>query len=115
MIRLSLVLVGALVIATAAFGQSTSIPTLKGTVGPSFTISLTKAGLKVKTLKAGTYRFSVSDKSAIHNFTLQRVTTPTTTKVVTSTAFTGSKSANVKLTRGRWEYFCSVHKSLMHA
>ena len=115
MFRAALVRFGALALAATAFGQSASTPTLKGTVGPGFTISLTKGGQKVKTLRAGTYRLSVSDKSSIHNFTLDRLTKPTIEKHVTSTAFTGPKSITLKLTRGRWEYYCSVHKSLMHA
>src|SRR5207302_3815248 len=57
---------------SSALGQRASTPTLKGTVGPSFTISLTKAGKAVKSLKAGTYKVTVSDKSSMHNFTLER-------------------------------------------
>ena len=37
-------------------------PTLTGTVGPGFTITLTKAGPKVTKLKAGTYIIKISDK-----------------------------------------------------
>jgi hypothetical protein len=49
----ALVVSSFLLVASAAFGSSTAT-TLKGTVGPGFTISLKKAGKTVKTLKAGT-------------------------------------------------------------
>ena len=67
-------LVAGLVLAGTAFSRATSTPTLKGVVGPGFTISLKKAGksVKGKTLKAGTYKFVISDKSDFHNFTLER-------------------------------------------
>ena len=45
-------------------------PTLTGTVGPGFTITLKQAGKKVTKLKAGTYVFKIADKSTIHNFHL---------------------------------------------
>ena len=46
-------------------------PTLVGTDGPGFTITLTKGGKKVSKLKAGTYVFKIADKSTIHNFHLK--------------------------------------------
>src|SRR5437870_13754719 len=113
MFRAALVLFGALTLAATAFGQSASTPTLKGTVGPGFTISLTKGGQKVKTLKAGTYRISVSDKSSLHNFTIERETKPKIEKHVTPTAFTGSKSLTIGLKRGHRKYYCSLHESMM--
>ena len=45
-------------------------PTLNGTVGPGFTITLKKGSKKVTKLKAGTYMFKIADKSSIHNFHL---------------------------------------------
>jgi plastocyanin len=98
----------------AAFGHTSSTPKLAGTVGPGFTIKLTKAGQKVTTLKAGSYLFVVTDKSSIHNVTLQRLTGGALTKVLTATSFQGTKSITVKLGKGKWEYYCSVHKALMH-
>ena len=49
---------------------SPATPTLNGTVGPGFTITLTQGGKKVTKLKAGTYVFKIADKSKIHNFHL---------------------------------------------
>jgi plastocyanin len=104
----------ATVAAAAALGQSASTPTLKGTVGPGFTISLTKGGKKVRTLRAGIYTISVRDKAASHNFTLERETKPKIEKHVTSTAFIGTKSMKVTLKKGEWKYYCSVHEATMH-
>jgi plastocyanin len=99
---------------TSALGQGASTPTLKGTVGPGFTISLTKSGKKIKTLKPGTYKVTVNDKSSAHNFTLERETKPKIEKHVSSTAFTGTKSMTVTLKKGEWKFYCSVHESTMH-
>jgi hypothetical protein len=106
----------ALVAAGAAFSRGTSMPTLKGVVGPSFTISLKKGGKKVKTLKAGKYRLVVSDKSNFHNFTLEREkpSKPHMETHATSTPFTGSKTMVVTLKPGSWRAYCSIHEAQMH-
>jgi len=117
MLRASLTLVTALAIATVvpagtAFGEGAAVPTLKGTVGPGFTITVKRNGTKVKVLTAGKYLFVVTDKSSIHNFTLQK-TGGAVMKVLTATSSTGVKKATVKLTTGKWKYFCSVHATIM--
>jgi len=103
-------------VAAAAFGkaQSATVTNLKGTVGPGYTISLTKAGKKVKTLKPGTYRITVVDRSTLHNFTLEKETKPNIEKHVTSSAFMGTKTMTVKLVKGHWKYYCSVHEPEMY-
>lgn len=103
----------ALAVVGAAFSQGQSTPKLVGTVGPGYTIKLTKAGVKVRSLKAGTYRFAISDKSAIHNFTLERETGTKIEKHLSGTSFTGSKTTTVTLKRGKWKYYCSVHEPQM--
>jgi plastocyanin len=103
----------ALAVAGAAFSQARSIPTLKGTVGPGYTVKLTKGGVKVKTLKAGKYKFAISDKASIHNFTLEQKTGGKFEKTLTGTGFTGPKTVTVTLKRGKWKYYCSIHESLM--
>ena len=117
MLRIITIIAAALVAtvaAAAALGQSASTPILRGTVGPGFTISLTKGGKKVRTLRAGIYTITVRDKAASHNFTLERETKPKIEKHVTSTAFTGTKSVTLTLKKGEWSYYCSVHESTMH-
>ena len=61
----------ALAVAGSAFSSRSSTPTLTGTVGPGYTIHLTKGGKKVASLKAGKYKFSISDKSDFHDFTVE--------------------------------------------
>jgi plastocyanin len=106
----------ALSVAGAAFSGSTSTPTLKGVVGPGYSIKLTKGGKSVKSLKAGKYRFVITDKSTIHNFTVEREkpTKPKLEKHITSTAFKGSKTIVMTLKRGSWSYYCSNHEAQMH-
>jgi plastocyanin len=100
--------------ATTALGQGASTPTLKGTVGPGFTITLTKGGKKLKTLKTGMYKVTVNDQASIHNFTLERETKPKIEKHITSTSFTGTKSMTVNLKKGHWKFYCSLHEATMH-
>ncbi len=103
-------------VTAAALGQSrgATVTNLKGTVGPGYSISLTKAGKKVKTLKAGTYKITVADKSPSHNFTLEKETKPNIEKHVSATGFTGTKTITVKLVKGHWKYYCSVHEPQMY-
>jgi plastocyanin len=103
----------ALAVAGTALSQGQSTPKLVGTVGPGYTIKLTKAGVKVRSLRAGTWRFAITDKSSLHNFTLERETGAKIEKHLTGTAFTGPKTVSVILKRGKWKYYCSVHESQM--
>ena len=106
----------ALVVAGAALSRTTSTPVIKGVVGPGYSIKLTKAGKTVKSLKAGTYKFVITDKSTFHNFTVEKEhpSKPKIEKHITSTAFTGSKTMVLKLVPGSWSYYCSNHESQMH-
>ena len=117
LIALAVLAAVALTVVGAAFSRSTSVVTLKGTVGPGYTIKLTKAGKRVKSLKAGKYKFVISDKSTFHNFTLEKEhpSTPKIEKHITSTAFTGAKTMVVKLVPGSWRVYCSIHESQMHS
>jgi plastocyanin len=118
MLRASLTLVTALVIVTlipagTALARGTSVPTLKGSVGPGFTITLKRNGSKVQALKPGTYLFVIADKSPIHNFTLNQVSGGRVVKVLTGTTFMGVKKVKMTLKKGKWKYFCSVHPTTM--
>ena len=84
-------------------------PTLNGTDGPGFTITLKKSGAKVRKLKAGTYIFKISDKSSIHNFHL---TGPGVNKK-TSVGGKGTSTWKLKLKKGIYKYVCDPHKTFM--
>ena len=114
MLRATVSLLVAASIAAAVFlvpASAMSTPKLVGTVGPGYTIVLKKGTTKVKTLKAGKYTFVVTDKSPIHNFTLERETGTKIEKVLTGTGFQGKKTATVVLKPGKWKYYCSIHES----
>ena len=102
----------AFVLSTAsALGAQSAPPKLIGTVGPGFTITLTQGGKKVKTLKAGTYTFVISDKSGNHSYGLDGPNG--WSKDFTSVAFTGTKSFTVALKKGKYKYYCTPHESFM--
>ena len=84
-------------------------PTLVGTDGPGFTITLTKGGKKVAKLKAGTYLFKIADKSSIHNFHLKGAGIDKKTSVGAKTNVTWK----LKLKAGKYTFVCDPHKSFM--
>src|SRR5690242_18726226 len=102
----------ALMVAASAPAAPTATK-LTGAVGPGFTIKLTKNGKKVRSLKAGLYRIVVSDRSADHNFVLEKAKGGTFERAITSISFTGTKAFTVKLTPGKWEFYCRPHEDTM--
>jgi plastocyanin len=112
MTRIRLLLAAAAVALVAA-APTTAGPTashatkLTGTTGPGFTITLKKAGVKVRTLKAGKYTITVTDKSSQHDFVLKGP--GITNKMITGLSFKGTKSATVTLRKGTYTYFCTPH------
>ena len=98
-----------LVAALAVPAALAATPTLNGTVGPGFTITLTQGGKKVTKLKAGTYIFKIADKSEAHNFHL---TGPGVNKT-TSVEAQGSTTWKLKLKKGTYKYVCDPHASFM--
>jgi plastocyanin len=109
-VMLAALAAGVVLTAVAASTAGAATPTLTGTVGPGFTITLTSGGRPVKTLKAGTYNVSVSDKSNIHNFHLKG---PGLDKQITTVPFQGSKSVSVTLKKGTYTYVCDPHATIM--
>ena len=98
-----------LVVVSSAWAAT---PKLTGTVGPGFTIVLTKAGRKVTQLKAHTpYRFVIQDRATIHDFHLRG---PGIDRVLTSVAFQGTKSFTLTLKKGTYRFACDPHASFMH-
>ena len=93
-------------------GGSTNVTPLRATVGPGYTINLVKNGRRVLRLAPGLYRITVSDRSSFHNFKLEK-SGGAFERRVTTVGFTGSRTVTVRLTRGRWEYYCEPHESSM--
>lgn len=95
----------------AAARTTTSDPTLVGTVGPGFTITLrTPTGKPVSKLKAGVYTVRVRDLSPIHDFHLFGHGVNKRTSV----EGTGSTVWSVRLTKGSYHFVCDPHKTIMH-
>jgi plastocyanin len=98
----------ALAAPAALAGQTATATPLAGTVGPGFTIKLAKGGTAVKTLKHGTYKITVADKSSVHNFDFFG---PGVKKVITTVPFMGTKSVTVTLKKGTYTFQCDPHAS----
>jgi plastocyanin len=90
-------------VAVPAFAAGT--PTLTGETGPGFTIELKQGSKDVKTLKAGTYKIKVEDKSNIHDFHLVG---PGVDKK-TTVPFKGEQTWTVTLKKGTYTYKCDPH------
>jgi hypothetical protein len=102
----------ALLFAAVGLSKSQATPTLVGTTGPGFTITLTKQGKAVKSLPAGTYKFVIHDKAAIHNFVVEKEKGANKVeKKITSVPFVGTKTVTIKLTPGTWKFYCVPHEA----
>ena len=106
---MKLVALAAICAALVAPSALASSPTLTGTVGPGFTITLKKGTTKVTKLPHGTYVIKVSDKSTIHNFRLKG---PGVNKT-TSVGGQGVSTWKVMLKPGTYTYVCDPHATLM--
>jgi len=105
--------VAALALGIGASARPAATPTLKGTVGPGYTISLKKSGKRVTSLKAGRYKFVIADKASVHNFVLERQSGGKFEKELTDVTYVGTKSTTVTLKKGKWKYYCEPHESAM--
>jgi len=99
------------VAAAGALGAHAAAPTLTGTVGPGFTITLKMNGQVVKTLKAGTYKLVVQDKASIHAFSLDGPNG--FAKDFTTVPFVGTKTFTLSLKKGAYKYYCPPHEPSM--
>ncbi len=105
--HLLLAALAAVAVAAPAWGATTP---LAGTVGPGFTITLKKSGSKVTTLRRGSYRITVNDRSDFHNFRLRG---RGVNRAITSVGFVGRKSVTVTLRPGRYTFLCDPHPTDM--
>jgi plastocyanin len=106
---MKVIALAAIVAALAVPSALAATPTLNGVVGPGFTITLKKAGVKVAKLRAGTYLIRVSDKSSAHNFHLTGPGVNKTTSVGAQTSVTW----RLTLRKGTYHYVCDPHSSFM--
>ena len=88
----------------AAAGQARETG-LRGEVGPGFKIEVERGDADVKTIRRGTYRMLIEDKSSRHNFHLIG---PGLNKK-TTVAFKGKQTWTVRLKKGRYTYQCDPH------
>jgi plastocyanin len=103
--RISLLVAGAIVAAAIVVATGAAAPPLAGTVGPGFTIRMTK-----KTTAAGLYTFRILDRSSDHNFHLRG---PGVNRAITTVAGTGLRTFTVRLRRGVYTFFCEPHSFSM--
>jgi plastocyanin len=98
----------ALALAAAALAvalpANAAVPTFNGTVGPGFTIKLSK-----KPTKPGKIQLRVADRSSIHNFHLSGPGV----NVKTSVSGTGTKTFTITLKKGTYRFVCDPHASSM--
>jgi plastocyanin len=99
---LAVALLAAVLFLVPAWAKSSG---LVGEVGPGYTIEVKKGGKDLETIKAGTYRIKVEDKSSIHNFHLKG----TGLNKKTGVAFKGDTTWTIKLMPGRYTYQCDPH------
>jgi plastocyanin len=98
---------GALALVLA--GPATSATRLVATVGPGFTITVKRAGVKVRTLRPGLYTITVQDKSRDHNFRLRGPGFNRATGISRVGTFTWT----VRLRAGTYRYVCDPHADSM--
>ncbi len=88
----------------AALPATAATPTVKGSVGPGFVISMA-----TKPTKPGKVKLVVSDKASIHDFHL----VGPGVNVKTDVSFVGTKTFALTLKKGTYRFFCDPHKSFM--
>ena len=122
-LRLSLVaLIGLAALAVALPSQAApakhhkrkhpKVKKLYGRTGPGYDIRLTNYHfVPIKRLKRGRYTFVIQDRSTLHDFHLVGPGVDKKTPV----RFFGTKTwKKVRLRRGKYRYFCDVHRKRMH-
>jgi plastocyanin len=97
-------LAAAVILAAPTFAR-TKTHALSGTVGPGFTISMSRSAVKT-----GAYIITVRDRATIHNFHLSG---PGVNKK-TSIPATGTTKWTVTLRKGTYHFVCDPHRTIMH-
>jgi hypothetical protein len=94
-----------------ALARQNATPTLAGTVGPGYTITLTQNGKAVKTIRHGTYKLVIHDKASIHGWSLDGP--HGYAKDFSPVPFVGTKTFTVSLKAGKYKYYCPSHEPIM--
>jgi hypothetical protein len=108
---LALAVAAASAVATVAFARHTVTPTLVGTDGPGYKITLTQSGKAVKTLKHGTYTIVIHDKSSIHGWSLDGP--HGFAKDIAKIPSVGTKTVTLTLKAGKYKFYCPNHEAIM--
>jgi plastocyanin len=95
---------------TVGLASAMTVPKLKGNLTLGTITLKTAKGKTVKLLKPGKYTFVVKDTATIHNFTLDGP--GLADKEITGTSFTGTKSKTLRLKKGKYTFFCTIHPTL---
>lgn len=95
---------------TGAQASAQKVGNLVGSVGPGFTISFTQNGKHVTSIKAGTYKITVRDKSTMHNFHLFGHGINKLTAVATTSTVVWTVKFAVK---GTYRYHCDAHPTIL--
>jgi plastocyanin len=101
----------AAVLVAGASARRSATPVLTGTVGPGFSINLKQGSKAVKTLKAGTYKFVIHDKSSIHGWSLDGP--HGFAKDISPVPGTGTKTITLRLKAGAYKFYCPAHEAEM--
>lgn len=109
-IRYALAAAAAVIALTTVPAAPAATTSLVATVGPGFTITLTKAGKRVKTLRPGSYRITVRDRASDHNFRLRG---PGGVNKATGIGRVGTFVWTVRLRAGTYRYVCDPHATTM--
>jgi len=108
--RLFLAAASLAVVLALPAGAGADAPTLFGSVGPGFAISLKDAsGNTVTNLAPGTYTFQIDDKASEHNFHL----TGPGVDMATGVDQIGMVTWTITLVPGRYHYQCDPHATVM--
>ncbi len=110
-VLLPITAVTAAILVAGASARQSATPVLTGTVGPGFTITLKQGTKAVKTLKAGTYKFVIHDKSSIHGYSLDGP--HGFAKDISAIPAIGTKTITLKLKAGGYKFYCPNHESTM--
>jgi hypothetical protein len=110
-VLLLITVVAAAILVAGASARRSATPVLTGTVGPGFTITLKQGTKAVKTLKAGTYKLVIHDKSSIHGWSLDGP--HGFAKDISPVPRTGTKTVTLKLKAGGYKFYCPAHEPTM--